>query len=79
MTTAVLASSYLGGSIMTLLVPVAVFIAIAIWGVWLVRRHERHRDDHLEASGRAAAGPDAAVAAATGTDAAHGPGSAGAG
>jgi hypothetical protein len=74
MTTVVLASSYLSGSLLTLLLPVATFIAIAIWGVFLVRRHERHRDEHVQASGRAASGR-----APSGADAADRAGPAGAG
>jgi hypothetical protein len=45
MTTAVLAASYLSASLLSMLVPIAAITAIVIWGVVLIRRHERHRED----------------------------------
>jgi hypothetical protein len=61
MTTVVLASSFLSGSLLTMLVPIATFVVVAIWGVLVIRRHERHRE-HLQTAGRPATGADADVA-----------------
>jgi hypothetical protein len=57
--TAVLASSFLSASLLTMLVPIATVIAILIWGVLVIRRHERHRES-VERTGGSAAGMDAA-------------------
>jgi hypothetical protein len=43
MTTAVLASSFLAGSLLAMLVPIATVSAMLAWGVLLIRRHERRR------------------------------------
>jgi hypothetical protein len=43
MTTAVLASSFLAGSLLTMLLPIATISAMVVWGVLLIRRHERRR------------------------------------
>ena len=45
MTTMVLASSFLSASLLSMLVPIATVVAIVAWGVVLIRRHERRRDD----------------------------------
>jgi hypothetical protein len=58
MTTVVLASSFLSASLLTMLVPIATFIAILIWGLLEIRRHERHRD-RVQAAGLSAADADA--------------------
>jgi hypothetical protein len=58
MTTVVLASSYLSASLLTMLVPMATVVAMLTWGVFLVRRHERHRES-VQTGGRSAAGGDA--------------------
>jgi hypothetical protein len=58
MTTVVLASSILSGSLLSMLVPIAIVIAIVAWGVALLRRHERHRE-HVDARNRPPAGADA--------------------
>ena len=42
MTSAVLASSYLSASLLTMLVPIAAITAVVMWGVVEIRRHERH-------------------------------------
>lgn len=44
MTTVVLVSSILSGSLLSMLVPMATVIAVIAWGVFLIRRHERHRE-----------------------------------
>jgi hypothetical protein len=59
MTTVVLASSFLSGSLLTMLVPIATFVAVLIWGVLVIRRHERYRES-AQTAGRPAAGADAA-------------------
>lgn len=58
MTTVVLASSILSGSLLSMLVPIAIVIAIVAWGVFLLRRHERHRE-HVDVRNRPPAGADA--------------------
>ncbi len=58
MTTVVLASSILSGSLLSMLVPMAMVIAIIAWGVFLIRRHERHRE-HVDSRNRPPAGADA--------------------
>jgi hypothetical protein len=68
MTTVVLAASFLSGSLLTMLVPMATVVAVLIWGVLVIRRHERHRESIQTAGGRAA-----------GADAGNGPRSPGAG
>jgi hypothetical protein len=40
MTGAVLASWFLAGSLLAMLVPMATLIAVVIWGLVLIRRHE---------------------------------------
>jgi hypothetical protein len=57
MTTVVLASSYLSGSLLSMLVPMATVILVLAWGVFLIRRHERHRE-RLETGDRSAAVAD---------------------
>ena len=42
MTTVVLGSSFLSASLLTMLVPMAAVVAMVAWGVFLIRRHERH-------------------------------------
>jgi hypothetical protein len=59
MTTVLLASSFLSGSLLTLLVPIATVIAVLTWGVLVISRHERHRE-RVRSDSRAAAGADAA-------------------
>ena len=59
MTTTVLASWFLSASLLTMLVPIATVVAVLIWGVVLIRRHERHRED-AQRSGASAAGTEAA-------------------
>lgn len=59
MTTVVLASSYLSGSLLAMLVPIATVIVIVAWGVVLIRRHELGRRDD-DPAGRSATGADAA-------------------
>jgi hypothetical protein len=44
MTTVVLSSSFLSASLLTILVPIAAVVAMVAWGVFLIRRHERHRE-----------------------------------
>lgn len=44
MTTVVLSSSILSGSLLSMLLPIAVVIVIIAWGVFLLGRHERHRE-----------------------------------
>jgi hypothetical protein len=58
MTTVVLASSVLSGSLLSMLVPMAIVIAVIAWGVFLIRRHERRRE-HVESRNRPPAGADA--------------------
>ncbi|HXB66263.1 MAG TPA: hypothetical protein VNV42_15445 [Solirubrobacteraceae bacterium] len=58
MTTVVLGASYLSASLLTMLVPIATVIAMVAWGVFLIRRHERHRV-HVDARNRPPAGTDA--------------------
>jgi hypothetical protein len=58
MTTVVLASWFLAGSLLSMLVPIATVIAIIAWGVFLIRRHERRRES-VETGDRSAAGADA--------------------
>lgn len=58
MTTMVMASSFLSGSLLTLLVPIATVIAVLAWGVLVIRRHEHHRE-HVDSRNRAPAGVDA--------------------
>jgi hypothetical protein len=58
MTTVVLASSYLSASLLTMLVPMATVVAMLAWGVFLVRRHERHRQS-VDTGERSAAGAQA--------------------
>jgi hypothetical protein len=53
MTSAVLASWFLAGSLLAMLVPIATLIAIVIWGLLLIRRHERHRDTTQTGDGSA--------------------------
>ncbi len=59
MTTVVLASSFLSGSLLTMLVPIATVTAVVAWGVLLIWRHERHRED-VQTGDRSAAGTGAA-------------------
>jgi hypothetical protein len=49
--TTVLASSILSGSLLSMLVPLATVVAIVAWGVFLIQRHERHRE-HVDARNR---------------------------
>lgn len=58
MTTVVLGSSFLSASLLTILVPVAAVIAMLTWGVFVIRRHERHRE-HVDSRNRLPAGADA--------------------
>jgi hypothetical protein len=58
MTTVVLASSILSGSLLSMLVPIAAVIVIVAWGVFLIKRHERHREQ-VDVRNRAPAGADA--------------------
>jgi heme/copper-type cytochrome/quinol oxidase subunit 2 len=59
MTSTVLAPSwFLSASLLTMLVPIATVIAVLIWGVIVIRRHERHREDG-QTSGTSAAGAEA--------------------
>ncbi len=58
MTSMVLASWFLSGSLLTMLVPIATFIALATWGVLVIRRHERHRE--AVQTGERSAGAEAA-------------------
>jgi hypothetical protein len=39
--TSVLASEFLSASLLAMLVPMATLIALVVWGVLLIRRHER--------------------------------------
>jgi hypothetical protein len=59
MTTMVLASSILSGSLLSMLVPMAIVIAVIAWGVLQIRRHERHRE-HVDSRNRPPADADAA-------------------
>jgi hypothetical protein len=59
MTTVVLASSFLSGSLLTMLVPIATVVALLTWGVVLIRRHERQRES-VQTRDRSAADADAA-------------------
>jgi hypothetical protein len=58
MTTVVLGSSYLSASLLTMLVPMAAVIAMLVWGVLVIRRHERHREQ-VDSRNRPPAGADA--------------------
>jgi hypothetical protein len=58
MTTVVLGSSFLSASLLTILVPIAAVVAIVAWGVFLIRRHERHRE-HIDSRNRPPAGAEA--------------------
>jgi hypothetical protein len=58
MTTVVLGSSFLSASLLTILVPMAAVVAMVAWGVFLIRRHERHRE-HVDSRNRPPAGADA--------------------
>lgn len=58
MTTVVLGSSFLSASLLTMLVPIAMVLATVAWGVFLIRRHERHRED-VDSRNRPPAGADA--------------------
>jgi hypothetical protein len=58
MTTVVLGSSFLSASLLTILVPIAAVVAMVAWGVFLIRRHERHRE-HIDSRNRPPAGADA--------------------
>jgi hypothetical protein len=64
MTTAVLASSFLSGSLLTMLVPMATVIVILTWGVLAIARHERHRES-VQTGGRPTAGADGPDGAGT--------------
>jgi nitrate reductase gamma subunit len=44
MTTVMLASSILSGSLMSMLVPMATVVVVIAWGVLLIRRRERRRE-----------------------------------
>ena len=59
MTSTVLASWFLSASLLTMLVPIATVIAVLIWGVIVIRRHEHHRE-HVQTSGASAVGTEAA-------------------
>jgi len=59
MTTVVLASSFLAGSLLTMLVPIATVTAMVAWGVLLIRRHERRRAT-VQTVERSTAGAEAA-------------------
>jgi hypothetical protein len=58
MTTVVLASSILSGSLLSMLVPMAMVIVVIAWGVFVIRRHERHRE-HVDPRNRPPADADA--------------------
>lgn len=59
MTTVVLAASYLSASLLSMLVPIATVSAIVAWGVFLIKRYERRRQE-VGTGGRSAAGTEAA-------------------
>ncbi len=59
MTTMMLASSILSGSLLSMLVPMATVIVVIAWGVLLIRRHERHRE-RVDSGDRPPADADAA-------------------
>lgn len=44
MTMVVLGSSFLSASLLTMLVPIAAVVAMVAWGVFVIRRYERHRE-----------------------------------
>ena len=58
MTTVVLGSSFLSASLLTMLVPMAAVVAMLAWGVLVIRRHERHREN-VDARNRPPTGADA--------------------
>lgn len=58
MTTVMLGSSFLSASLLTMLVPMAAVVAMLVWGVFVIRRHERRRE-HDDARNRPPAGADA--------------------
>jgi hypothetical protein len=58
MTTVVLGSSFLSSSLLAMLVPIAAVLAMLAWGVFVIRRHERHRE-HVDSRNRPPAGTDA--------------------
>jgi hypothetical protein len=60
MTTVVMASSFLSGALLTLLVPIATVIAVLTWGVLVIRRHEHDRESAQTRGRPAAADADAA-------------------
>ena len=66
MTSAVLASWFLAGSLLAMLVPMATLIAMVIWGLLLIRRHERHRDNTQTGDGSASRGETAGRSPAAG-------------
>jgi hypothetical protein len=43
MTAPMLASSFLSGSLLAMLVPMAIVVTMLTWGVLMIRRHERRR------------------------------------
>ena len=59
MTMVVLGSSHLSASLLAMLVPIATISAMVVWGVVVLRRHERDRE-RIETGDRSAAGIDAA-------------------
>jgi hypothetical protein len=59
MTTMMLASSILSGSLLTMLVPMVTVIVVIAWGVLLIRRRERHRG-RIDSRNRPPADADAA-------------------
>jgi hypothetical protein len=59
MTAAILAASYLSASLLAMLVPIAMVIAVVTWGVLLIRHHERRRVG-VGTGDRSAGGADAA-------------------
>lgn len=58
MTTVVLAASYLSASLLSMLVPIATVVAVVIWGVVQIRRHERRREQAGHSSAPAAPAVD---------------------
>jgi hypothetical protein len=60
----ILASWFLAGSLLTMLVPIAIFIAVAIWLTLVIRRYKpsSERRPRGDASRRAQSASDGAVA-----------------
>jgi hypothetical protein len=56
--TSVLAAEFLAGSLLAMLVPIATLVALLVWGVLLIRRHERRRAATEAGDGSAARGQE---------------------